>query len=76
METWRILVQLHNMPGAGYYEVALGASIASLYLQYHFKKNGKEEAANLTKGLTILGLGAICIEAIMTMLKLMGQILL
>lgn len=75
METWRILVELHNMPGAEYYEIALGVSAVSLYLQYWFKKRGNEDAANLTKGLTLLGLGAICVEAIMQMLHLIGNIL-
>lgn len=75
METWRIIISLHHMPGAGYYEVALGATVVSLVAQYYLKKRGNEEAANLVKGLTLLGLGAICIEAIMTMLHMIGNIL-
>ena len=75
METWKILVSLHNMPGAGYYEASLAVAIGSLIIQYYLKRRGNEEAANLTKGLTLLGLGAICVEAIMQMLHLIGNIL-
>jgi hypothetical protein len=71
-----MIKQFHNMPGSGYYEIALGVSIASLIAQWYLKKKGKEETANLVKGLTLLGLGAICVEAIMTMLKMIGNILL
>ena len=75
METWRILVNFHHMAGAGYYEIAIGASVASLVLQYYLKRRGNEEGAKLIKGLTLLGLGAVCIEAIMKMLHMIGQIL-
>ncbi len=75
METLKILISLHNMPGAGYYEASLAVAIGSLVAQYYLKKRGNEEGANLVKGLTLLGLGAICVEAVMTMLHLIGNIL-
>lgn len=75
METWRILVELHNMPGAQFYELSLLVSLASLVAQYYMKRRGNEDAANLVKGITLLGLGAICVEAVMKMLKLIGGIL-
>lgn len=75
METIRILIQFHRMPGSLYYEISLAVSVASLIAQWYLKKHGKDETANLVKGLTLLGLGAICIEAIMKMLKMIGNIM-
>lgn len=63
------------MPGAGFYEASIAVSIVSMVAQYYLARKGNEEAAKLVKGLTLLGLGAICVEAIMQMLHLIGNIL-
>lgn len=75
METLRILTDFHARPGSLYYEIAIGSASISLVTQYYLKKYGKEEAANLAKGLTLLGLGAVFVESIMKMLRLMSAIL-
>lgn len=64
------------MQGSGWYELSLGITVASALWQHYLKKHGREETAKLVKGITLLGLGAICMEAFLTAFRWMGEILL
>lgn len=67
-----LLKELHNLPNAGFYELAAGVAGASLLVQYLAKRKGNVELEKLLKGLTLAGLGCIFIECIMTVLHEVG----
>ena len=68
-----LLVRMHNVPGAGFYEVAGLTALVSAYFQYKAKKANNADLEKLLKGLTLLGLGVIFVECLMTILKHAGS---
>lgn len=76
METWKALKHFHYMQGSGWYELSLGVSLASILWQHYLKKQGKVETANLVRGITLVGLGAICMEAFFRAIRYMSEVLL